>query len=199
MTHSQNREEIHLFEKYNGKKELYHLNSNLNCKETPKIESRYDISTLRAISESMLVKNLKRSSTSSFSSRDSLYSYKKRHRSSSSSMINDMEKLNSSMNSSLTPLNLPYVPQVIRRSNPAASLLSISPSNSPTTVINTRHLTYSVQPRWHNQACMLFLALRQHPKHEMPRTELINAALELDKNISHEKKLPQAFRGKVII
>ncbi|CAO3612627.1 unnamed protein product [Cunninghamella echinulata] len=30
----------------------------------------------------------------------------------------------------------------------------------------------------------------------MPRTELINAALELDKNISKEKKLPHAFRGK---
>ncbi|CAO3622823.1 unnamed protein product [Cunninghamella blakesleeana] len=189
MTHVQNSGGIQSIEKHNGKKELYQLNTNLNSKETPMIESRYDIGTLRAISESMLAKNLKKSSTSSYSSRDSLYSYKKRHRSSSAStfstsMINDMGKSYSSLNTSLTPTNVPFAPQARRRCNPATSLLSISPTNSPTTTINTRHLTYSVQPRWHNQACMLFLALRQHPKHEMPRTELINAALELDKNLT---------------
>lgn len=52
-------------------------------------------------------------------------------------------------------------------------------------------------PRWHNQAYMLFLALRQHPDLCMPRGELIKAALELDKKISSEMSLPLVFRGKV--
>ncbi|EIE84681.1 hypothetical protein G6F46_009398 [Rhizopus delemar] len=51
-------------------------------------------------------------------------------------------------------------------------------------------------PRWHNQAYMLFLALRQHPDLCMPRGELIKAALELDKKISSEMSLPLVFRGK---
>jgi hypothetical protein len=55
----------------------------------------------------------------------------------------------------------------------------------------------STQPRWHNQSYMLFLALRQHPDRCLPRTELIKAALAMDKKISDELKLPKVFRGKV--
>jgi hypothetical protein len=55
----------------------------------------------------------------------------------------------------------------------------------------------SLHPRWHNQSCMLFLALRQHPEHAMPRTDLINTALALDNTISTERDFPLAFRGKV--
>ncbi|KAG2188694.1 hypothetical protein INT44_003833, partial [Umbelopsis vinacea] len=54
----------------------------------------------------------------------------------------------------------------------------------------------STQPRWHNQSYMLFLALRQHPDRCLPRTELIKAALAMDKKISDELKLPKVFRGK---
>lgn len=52
-------------------------------------------------------------------------------------------------------------------------------------------------PRWHSQAYLLFLALKQHPAKCLPRTELIRAALELDEKISEEYKLPRLFRGKV--
>lgn len=55
----------------------------------------------------------------------------------------------------------------------------------------------STQPRWHNQSYMLFLALRQHPDRCLPRTELIKAALAMDKKISDELNLPKVFRGKV--
>jgi hypothetical protein len=55
----------------------------------------------------------------------------------------------------------------------------------------------STQPRWHNQSYMLFLALRQHPERSLPRTELIKAALAMDKKISDELNLPKVFRGKV--
>lgn len=51
-------------------------------------------------------------------------------------------------------------------------------------------------PRWHSQAYLLFLALKQHPAKCLPRTELIRAALELDEKISEEYKLPRLFRGK---
>ncbi|CAM0138322.1 unnamed protein product [Umbelopsis sp. WA50703] len=54
----------------------------------------------------------------------------------------------------------------------------------------------STQPRWHNQSYMLFLALRQHPDRCLPRTELIKAALAMDKKISDELNLPKVFRGK---
>ncbi|KAF7727065.1 hypothetical protein EC973_008028 [Apophysomyces ossiformis] len=60
----------------------------------------------------------------------------------------------------------------------------VSSSRSPT------------QPRWHNQSYMLFLALRQHPDRCLPRTDLIKAALALDKKISEERNLPKVFRGK---
>lgn len=56
----------------------------------------------------------------------------------------------------------------------------------------------STQPRWHNQSYMLFLALRQHPDRCLPRTELIKAALAMDKKISDELNLPKVFRGKVL-
>ncbi|KAI7861465.1 hypothetical protein BDF14DRAFT_1869056 [Spinellus fusiger] len=52
------------------------------------------------------------------------------------------------------------------------------------------------QPRWHNQSYLLFLALRQHPSNSLPRTDLIKAALDLDKQISEERDLPRVFRGK---
>ncbi|KAI8085759.1 uncharacterized protein B0P05DRAFT_569975 [Gilbertella persicaria] len=54
----------------------------------------------------------------------------------------------------------------------------------------------STQPRWHNQSYMLFLALRQHPEKSLPRRELIQAALALDKKISAELSLPKVFRGR---
>ncbi|CAO3612631.1 unnamed protein product [Cunninghamella echinulata] len=90
------------------------------------IESRYDISTLRAISETMLA----------------------RHHT-----LNDMEKTKYIMDSptssfsSLIPLKSPYLPQVIRRfTATATSLRSTSPSHSPTQANGTRHSTSSVQP-----------------------------------------------------
>ncbi|KAG0167433.1 hypothetical protein DFQ28_006082 [Apophysomyces sp. BC1034] len=63
----------------------------------------------------------------------------------------------------------------------------------------TRQLSSSrppTQPRWHNQSYMLFLALRQHPDRCLPRTDLIKAALALDRKISEERNLPKVFRGK---
>ncbi|KAI8090825.1 hypothetical protein BDF21DRAFT_317413, partial [Thamnidium elegans] len=51
-------------------------------------------------------------------------------------------------------------------------------------------------PRWYNQAYLLFLALRQHAQDSLPRTELIEAAIELDKKIGVELQLPRVFRGK---
>ncbi|ORX43566.1 hypothetical protein DM01DRAFT_237911, partial [Hesseltinella vesiculosa] len=51
-------------------------------------------------------------------------------------------------------------------------------------------------PRWYTQSYVVFLALRQHPYHCMPRGDLINAALELDLKISQERNIPRAFRGK---
>lgn len=55
----------------------------------------------------------------------------------------------------------------------------------------------SIQPRWYNQAYLLFLALRQHPQNSLPRIQLIEAAIELDKKIGVELQLPRVFRGKV--
>ncbi|KAI8375126.1 hypothetical protein BD560DRAFT_349868 [Blakeslea trispora] len=54
----------------------------------------------------------------------------------------------------------------------------------------------SAQPRWHNQSYMVFLALRQHPERSLPRRELIEAALALDRKISSELGLPKVFRGR---
>ncbi|KAI8375345.1 hypothetical protein EDC96DRAFT_496906 [Choanephora cucurbitarum] len=54
----------------------------------------------------------------------------------------------------------------------------------------------AAQPRWHSQSYMVFLALRQHPERSLPRRELINAALALDKKISAELGLPRVFRGR---
>ncbi|KAI7887754.1 uncharacterized protein EV154DRAFT_426860 [Mucor mucedo] len=52
------------------------------------------------------------------------------------------------------------------------------------------------QPRWHNQAYMLYLALRQHTEKTMARTDLIKSALANDKRISEERLVPKVFRGK---
>ncbi|KAI8886029.1 hypothetical protein K501DRAFT_178546 [Backusella circina FSU 941] len=54
----------------------------------------------------------------------------------------------------------------------------------------------STQPRWHSQSYMVFLALRQHPEHCLPRNELLHAAVNLDKKISGELGLPRVFKGK---
>ncbi|ORY95353.1 hypothetical protein BCR43DRAFT_492848 [Syncephalastrum racemosum] len=59
-----------------------------------------------------------------------------------------------------------------------------------------RLLRHASQPRWHNQAYMLFLALRQHPDRCLSRPELIKAALALDLKISQERNLPRVFKGK---
>jgi hypothetical protein len=53
------------------------------------------------------------------------------------------------------------------------------------------------QPRWHNQAYMLYMALRQHSEKTMARTDLIKSALAIDKRISEERHVPKVFRGKV--
>lgn len=53
------------------------------------------------------------------------------------------------------------------------------------------------QPRWHNQAYMLYMALRQHSEKTMARTDLIKSALAIDKRISEERNVPKVFRGKV--
>ena len=57
----------------------------------------------------------------------------------------------------------------------------------------------SAQPRWHNQAYMLFLALRESPNRSLPRKQLIDGALEMDKRISRDRGLPKVFKGKVCI
>ncbi|KAI9315678.1 hypothetical protein BX666DRAFT_334290 [Dichotomocladium elegans] len=56
--------------------------------------------------------------------------------------------------------------------------------------------TTNEAPRWHSQAYLLFIALRQHPEKCLPRTDLIRAALDLDEKISKERNLPRLFRGK---
>ncbi|KAJ1958422.1 hypothetical protein IWQ62_004902 [Dispira parvispora] len=54
----------------------------------------------------------------------------------------------------------------------------------------------SSKPRWHTQMYIMFLALRQMPGHEASRSEIIHAAVELDKKISEERGLPRVFTGK---
>ncbi|CAO3599725.1 unnamed protein product [Absidia cylindrospora] len=51
-------------------------------------------------------------------------------------------------------------------------------------------------PRWYTQSYLMFLALREHPGHCLSRSDLINAALALDKKISQERNLPRVFRSK---
>ncbi|KAJ1973174.1 hypothetical protein H4R34_005169, partial [Dimargaris verticillata] len=53
-----------------------------------------------------------------------------------------------------------------------------------------------LKPRWHTQMYIMFLALRQMPGHEAARSEIIKAAVELDKQISEERGLPRVFTGK---
>ncbi|KAI9282353.1 hypothetical protein BY458DRAFT_497929 [Sporodiniella umbellata] len=69
-------------------------------------------------------------------------------------------------------------------------------SESEWTVEFKRKRVDSLHPRWHNQAYMLFLALRQHPDRCLPRGELIKEALRLDRQLSKELSLPLVFRGK---
>ncbi|KAI8335198.1 hypothetical protein BC941DRAFT_431527 [Chlamydoabsidia padenii] len=110
------------------------------------------------------------------------------------------------MTCTLTPLNSPPLPQVVRRSS-YLNLAKNVPSTTPPPLKQTYHLpqtrhgptgaqTTAHHPRWHSQSCMLFLALRNHPEHAMPRTDLINTALVLDNTISTERGFPLAFRGK---
>jgi hypothetical protein len=64
-------------------------------------------------------------------------------------------------------------------------------------LVNQQHSQYPHQPRWHNQAYMLFLALRQHSEKTMARTDLIKSALAIDTRISEERLVPKVFKGKV--
>ncbi|KAJ1917738.1 hypothetical protein H4219_003050 [Mycoemilia scoparia] len=52
------------------------------------------------------------------------------------------------------------------------------------------------KPRWYNQMYIMFLALRQSPDYTASRSELVRKAVELDKKISDERKLPRVFTGK---
>jgi hypothetical protein len=52
-------------------------------------------------------------------------------------------------------------------------------------------------PRWHTQAYMVFLALREHPNRCLSRPDLILAALAMDEKISKERNLPRVFNSKV--
>lgn len=82
-------------------------------------------------------------------------------------------------------------------------LCSVRPRRTTSTSTSsssvTRRSKQNMQPRWQTQSYMVFLALRQHPARCLPRTELIKAALEMDKKISEERGLPRVFRGKVRI
>ncbi|RUS12890.1 hypothetical protein BC938DRAFT_478327, partial [Jimgerdemannia flammicorona] len=91
----------------------------------------------------------------------------------------------------------------IADSTPLAEDLSSARPRRTTSTSTTSSVTRpsrrskpSMQPRWHTQSYMVFLALRQHPAKCLPRTQLIKAALEMDKKISEERGLPRVFRGK---
>ncbi|KAI8097016.1 uncharacterized protein BX664DRAFT_292287 [Halteromyces radiatus] len=91
--------------------------------------------------------------------------------------------------------SLPLLPQVIRPSSSTNYTRSIQ--NLPTTQQQQNGtISPPLQPRWNSQSSMLFLALKQHPDHAMPRINLIKTALALDKSISLERNLPLTFRGK---
>ncbi|KAJ1927828.1 hypothetical protein IWQ60_002593 [Tieghemiomyces parasiticus] len=65
-----------------------------------------------------------------------------------------------------------------------------------TTTFTGRNGKKQLKPRWHTQMYIMFLALRQLPGHEGSRSEIIRAAVELDKKISEERGLPRVFTGK---
>ncbi|KAI8064611.1 hypothetical protein BC940DRAFT_335234 [Gongronella butleri] len=71
---------------------------------------------------------------------------------------------------------------------------SSAPKQEESYVIRRGHPSES--PRWYTQSYLVFLALRKHPDHCMPRGQIIRAALELDLAISKERSLPRAFKGK---
>ncbi|KAI9006242.1 hypothetical protein CLU79DRAFT_780538 [Phycomyces nitens] len=80
--------------------------------------------------------------------------------------------------------------------SPLSDSLSIHSSHPSKRTKRHSCCRQTMQPRWHNQSYMLFLALRQHPDNSLPRTDLIKAALALDKKMSEERNLPRVFRGK---
>lgn len=81
-----------------------------------------------------------------------------------------------------------------RTGSPAGTLPTINEAHR-----RKRSSRSSAQPRWHNQAYMLFLALRESPNRSLPRKQLIDGALEMDKRISKDRGLPKVFKGKVWI
>lgn len=81
-----------------------------------------------------------------------------------------------------------------RNGSPAGTLPTINEAHR-----RKRSSRSSAQPRWHNQAYMLFLALRESPNRSLPRKQLIDGALEMDKRISKDRGLPKVFKGKVWI
>ncbi len=64
-------------------------------------------------------------------------------------------------------------------------------------IINKSQVFKVLRPRWHTQSFMVLLALRQHPRHELSRMELMKAAVEMDMKMSRERGLPRVFGGKV--
>nr|CAG8434516.1 6217_t:CDS:2 [Entrophospora candida] len=52
-----------------------------------------------------------------------------------------------------------------------------------------------IRPKWHNQAHLLMIILQNAPNYSMPRKDLIEAALYLDKRISHKTGLPRCYNG----
>ncbi|ORZ26172.1 hypothetical protein BCR42DRAFT_401739 [Absidia repens] len=62
--------------------------------------------------------------------------------------------------------------------------------------VTPRARSVRMAPRWYTQSYLMFLALREHPGHCLSRSDLINAALALDKKISKERNLPRVFRSK---
>lgn len=88
----------------------------------------------------------------------------------------------------------PKTRQKTRTGSPAGTKPTLNQAHKRTQRQGSRS---STQPRWHNQAYMLFLALRQHPDRCLSRPELIKAALALDEKISKERNLPRVFKGKV--
>lgn len=89
----------------------------------------------------------------------------------------------------------PKTRQRTRTGSPAGTKPTMNQAHKRTQRQGSRS---STQPRWHNQAYMLFLALRQHPDRCLSRPELIKAALALDEKISKERNLPRVFKGKVM-
>lgn len=86
-----------------------------------------------------------------------------------------------------------------RRAEEYCKMAKVSLTEAHKRKKTNRFSSTNQQPRWHNQAYMLYLALRQHTEKTMARTDLIKSALANDKRISEERLVPKVFRGKVIM